>query len=746
MTVVRPNVTLAVIVVVIVSFAALTSSAALAADVGTPKANGYRLQIADDVLTPLDPIQPQTAAEQAHIDALAWYMTGRLKLARNDFQGAFEAYRKAVGVDPTAIEVYRELIPLAFQLKKTEEAVKFSFEAVELDPSDYRLLRNLARHMARVGKLPQSVELLHKAIQSEKLDKNSSAYVMLHRDVGFLLGRTGDAEKAADAYEIVFDARLNPKKYNLDMRTRRALGRDPVTTYERIGQVFLQAKRPKRAIAAFERAAQARNGKPGTLSFNLAQVYLQTDQTDKALAELQKYFDAQLQSKGRSAYQLLAELLKKLGKSDDLIGRLETLAKQDPRNSSLQYFLADQYASKNRLKDAEDLYKKTLSDSGDAEGYAGLARVYRQQRRPEELLDALVKSLKGGRGLAVLEAEMTAIGKDEKLLDGLLAAGRKLIGPDAPKLDFAGSYLLAKMAAKAEKNEAAIEFFRFALGKVRGVQAAPLYEEFGQFLLFEARNYAEAVKAYQDAVARPALARNPLLFFRLSLALELNGQTKEAFEAVQTGRKIADITLFDYQEAWIYYHSRQYDKAIPLFEKVIASIKPDDPQQKDLLQRSQFSLSNIYVQQGQMRKGEAILEKILAQEPDNVSVNNDLGYLYADQGKNLEKAEKMIRKAIKAEPENAAYLDSMGWVLFKLGKFDEAVPYLKKAVEKPTGGDSTILDHLGDCYDRLQQPEKAKELWQQAFDKAKENSNPDKKLVERIEQKLKKAGAGRDGR
>ena len=49
-------------------------------------------------------------------------------------------------------------------------------------------------------------------------------------------------------------------------------------------------------------------------------------------------------------------------------------------------------------------------------------------------------------------------------------------------------------------------------------------------------------------------------------------------------------------------------------------------------------------------------------------MNNDLGYLYAEQGKNLEKAETMIRKAVADEPENSAYLDSLGWVLFKRGK------------------------------------------------------------------------------
>ena len=54
-------------------------------------------------------------------------------------------------------------------------------------------------------------------------------------------------------------------------------------------------------------------------------------------------------------------------------------------------------------------------------------------------------------------------------------------------------------------------------------------------------------------------------------------------------------------------------------------------------------------------------------------MNNDLGYLYAEQGKNLEKAEAMIRKAVADEPENSAYLDSLGWVLFKRGKAKEAI-------------------------------------------------------------------------
>ena len=49
--------------------------------------------------------------------------------------------------------------------------------------------------------------------------------------------------------------------------------------------------------------------------------------------------------------------------------------------------------------------------------------------------------------------------------------------------------------------------------------------------------------------------------------------------------------------------------------------------------------------EGEISRGEKILEAILTERPDDPSVNNDLGYLYADQGKQLKQAEKMIRVA-----------------------------------------------------------------------------------------------------
>ena len=74
---------------------------------------------------------------------------------------------------------------------------------------------------------------------------------------------------------------------------------------------------------------------------------------------------------------------------------------------------------------------------------------------------------------------------------------------------------------------------------------------------------------------------------------------------------------------------------------------------------------------------------LLQRNPDEPGPNNDLGYLYAEQGKNLEKAEVDDPQGpARKSPTSFAYLDSLGWVLFKRGKLKEALEPLKKAAEQ----------------------------------------------------------------
>ena len=698
---------------------------------------GYRLQILDDPVLPLEPAVPRTEKTQARVDAMSWYMTGRLRSLRGDQSAALEAFIKAVDLDDKAIQVYDVLIPLAYNLQQKETATKYALKAIQADPGNYRVLRRLAIVMAgEEADIDRAVELLNAALESPSLKPNSPYFVTLKLDLGLIFKMTGEKEKAADCYEVVFDARMQPDKYQLSFKLRDELGKRVTSSYERIGEVFLDAKRIELAIRAFEQAAREQKGKPGVLSYNLASVYVQTGEYDKALTELQKYLDAELQTKGKQAYALLAKILEEKGLSEELLPRLEALLEKDRRNRPLQLYLAEQYLAADKVSMAEDLFKKLLAGSSDVEAQLGLVGVYRKQLRSEDIISSLAKIfVRASRDAELqrsLQLEMKSISEDEKLMDAIISTGTKLSAPDVGKLEFLQSYLLARICMEAKRFEAVVQFYGVAI-KQRREQAGSFYNELGEYL-FQQNQYKLVAEVYQDAVDTPTLVRQKHIFlYFMARALEMTGKTDDALKANAEARELRpEIAGFHFQHGWIYYHAHKFDKAIELFEAFIKKF----PSEKDIVHQCKFSLSNIYVQKGELRKGEQILEEVYEEAPDLPSVNNDLGYLYADQGKNLEKAEKMIRKALAAEPENAAYLDSMGWVLYKLGKYEEAVTHLEKAASKPFGQDPTILDHLADCYDKLAKKDKAKELWKKALESGRKEKNPDKKLLETIEKKL----------
>lgn len=703
-----------------------------------------------ELVEPHVPLKPETKAQKAHREALALYMSGKLREARRDFRGAYADYQKAIKIEPGAVSVYRALVPLAFELGKQKDAINYAYKVAELDPNDYSLLRQLGMFMASQSRLTQATSLLERATESKTLDKKSVIYVVLHHDLarlyGLMLKRSGTnkaaTKKLADAYRVVFDARTNPGKYSLDDRTQRRLESDPISGYERIGEAFLAAQRPNDAIRAFEAAQKEGKGRPGSLTFNLARVYYQTKQYNKSLEYLQKYFDAGLQSKGRDAYQLLADIFKEQGRSKNLLGRLEALLRNDPKNNALSFFLAEKYVDAKQLTKAEALYRARLKEKDTPAGHLGMAAVDRLRGKSDEWLAEIAAAIKGANTPEKLEAsldtlaeEIKATAANGKFAKATIDAGLKRVNDKADPLGAQESMILAQLAAERKQTPATIKFYNRALAANPAV-ASVVYEQLGSYLL-TAREYAEAAKVYRKAVADPALSRRkPNFLYRLSQAEASAGNTQAAVTAIHEAQKILPgVALLHFQEAWIHYHARDFDRAIPLFEKVISQF-PTDP---DIVRQARFSLSNIYVQQGDRDKGESILEKIYASNPDDPSVNNDLGYLWAERGKNLEQAEQMIRKALAAEPNNAAYMDSMGWVLYMRKKYAEALPHLEKAANAADGGDATIWDHLGDCYQKLGRIAKAKDAWNKALKEARKSKNPDKKLIGKIEAKLKSA-------
>jgi tetratricopeptide (TPR) repeat protein len=160
---------------------------------------------------------------------------------------------------------------------------------------------------------------------------------------------------------------------------------------------------------------------------------------------------------------------------------------------------------------------------------------------------------------------------------------------------------------------------------------------------------------------------------------------------------------------------KRYGEALPYLEA--AAEKHNSP-------AAQNSLGFAYLQSGQIEKGTATLEKLLASNP-KPDIFNDVAYELAESNASLPKALDYSQKAVDEQekqtydvklsellPEDlirtrriGAFWDTLGWVYYRLGRLDEAESYLKAAwllSQAPVIG-----DHLGQVYEQQGKTEKA---------------------------------------
>lgn len=119
---------------------------------------------------------------------------------------------------------------------------------------------------------------------------------------------------------------------------------------------------------------------------------------------------------------------------------------------------------------------------------------------------------------------------------------------------------------------------------------------------------------------------------------------------------------------------------------------------------------------GRFGEAEAAMRQLLSRNPNDDSALNDLGFLLADQGRSLDEAIDLLQRAVQIRPSEPAYLDSLGWALHRAGRSRDALPYLEDAVQKAGEREEPgIREHLGDVFEALGEPERARAEWQAAL-------------------------------
>lgn len=162
--------------------------------------------------------------------------------------------------------------------------------------------------------------------------------------------------------------------------------------------------------------------------------------------------------------------------------------------------------------------------------------------------------------------------------------------------------------------------------------------------------------------------------------------------------------------AQFYARTGRTGETIGTYEKALA-IKDDQPQ-------IHHFLGVLYEYGGERDRAVQHYESAIRYEPNLGEAKNNLAYLFAEKGENLDRALDLAQEAKALMPDDPNTADTLGWVLFRRGVPSAAIGYLKEAAAGTRQGDANlglIRYHLAQAYEASGDKANAKRAAEQAL-------------------------------
>jgi len=475
---------------------------------------------------------------------------------------------------------------------------------------------------------------------------------------------------------------------------------------------------------------------------------------DGNLEEASKLLEAVLENvEDEYIFLKLANIYDQLKDNEMLKFTLERGVRKLPDSYLLTGALADFYRSDpDTAKQSFELYRKALKLSGNPvyaereaiahavlKDYNGAIKIYGQLIEKNQLSEYYVQRARLYEKLG-LENESIQDYIKAADIDGNFVAAAKLsdhfvkIGDNAkaivylrmlvessPELTIA-KFRLAELLRKVGKSEEAVEFYRSILDSLNVNEKEYVLKQLAA-IAFDNKDYNQAEEYFTQAYQ---INDDIQTIFSLALLAEASGNlstAKDWYKKVLVKRP--DFTEANKRLAILYIKSKDYDSALETLSavadtdkdvdffriegqaytdkgdlakaiEVLSKAVKDNPAEVKLY----IDLAIAVEKNGDKIKAENVVKDGLKYFPDDASLLNFLGYMYAEQGKNLEEATKLIKRALEKKPDEAAYLDSMAWVLFQQGRYEEALPWQKRAL-RGASSEKEIQDHMKAILDKL---------------------------------------------
>jgi putative PEP-CTERM system TPR-repeat lipoprotein len=488
-------------------------------------------------------------------------------------------------------------------LKEPDTATSLFEKASDLVPTNAALQTQLAVSRMATGDTAEAIADLERASRSDSGQHQSGFILALH----YL--RENQPDKALEA--------LN--------ELEKVIPNDP-TLHNMKGAAYGSKKDLANARSSFEKAlAIAPN------YFSAARNLAQLDLAQNRPADARRRYEAILaaESKNIRAMIALAELAANAGRTEEYLSWLNKAVKADPQAVQPKHLLARYYVEQNQGDKALALAREAIGTNPDDP--AALSLLGKTQLSIGQNENALVSFTK------LVQQSPDSVDAHYHL--GL--AQRNLNRTDAARaslqrvLELQPAYLpaqevLIKLEAASGRTDAALSI---AASIQSQRPKSPLgYDLEGQ-ILTQQKRYAEATKAFEQALSRGA---------KSSSMIELHKTLLLAGNAAAADRRLAD---------WVKSH-------------------PKD------------EVAKLYAAEHNMRNRRyaaaiAHYEALLALTPNSVLVLNNLAnaYLHTKDTRALATAEK----AYSLAKNSPAVMDTLGWILVQSGDIKRGLELLSSA-------------------------------------------------------------------
>lgn len=702
------------------------------------------------------------------------YLRGRLALARGDAPAAITALREALAGRRKYLPTLRVLAEAYARAGRNAEAAQTLMQAVGLAGDDEDLYRRLFSVYVAQRQLDRAGAVIK---QLRARNPQSRRAQLMMAELLLLRGETENADKLLAELRRKFPDNVEVRMLSLRLAHERYKGKLPakqlaqaVEYLNEIVRLDPGNARAKRMLAELLGA----NGRHAEAAEIWGRLY---DEASRPLDLGKAYVGALMQAgKHAEAEEVLKELLsggtkdpsvrrsllrvlaerKRLDEAEKLVAAWSKQTPEEGMKGAYRMLLLELCEAGKRPGLAEKLASRWLKDTSDERLKAAyrsrLLRLYeagKHYEKAQKLLDAwLATGPEEALAGALRATKLRMYGQAGQFNEAVRLASQ-WIQLETKQTDITPKRLLVGVLAEGKQYDRAQALLDEWIAAGRNIKEPGVADNVGLLRRMKIILYGEAGQV--DRAVKEAgkmIARSPreLELRRALVAVLIEADEHARAMKIVGGWLARGATTGPATQptqpaagpipAWcrevrvrLLMLQGKNDEAVRLAERYIKG----DPKSPELMNLRSSCLGEL----GRFAEAMASLEKavVLAAEATaraagaekiekafaESTLKNNLAYLYAEQGVNMDKGERLIREALSVRPGEVSFQDTLAWVFYKQGRVAEAARVFElvfaQAGERGVGH-AVIYDHAGDAQYRLGAKDKAVAYWKQSVELA----------------------------